>query len=89
MADNMATLIHDINKLDCYSKSKMEELKRLRDITLFYDKLYPELRIAGQNSADTEDEAKIDFSMENAPTDECKNPDECTTADDKKNNIDD
>ena len=33
----------------------MDELQQLRDVTLFYDKLYPELHTTTRNSTDTED----------------------------------
>ena len=36
MSDNIAKLIQDINKLDGHLRNMMEELKVLRDITLFY-----------------------------------------------------
>ena len=36
MADNMGHLILDIDKLDTYRRTIMEELKHLRDFTLFY-----------------------------------------------------
>ena len=50
MAYNMAQLIQDIDKLDNFRKSMMGEPKQLRDITLFYDKLYPDLHITRQNA---------------------------------------
>ena len=43
MTDSMGKLIRDIDKLDGYRITMMEELKQLRDITLYYDKLYLEL----------------------------------------------
>ena len=45
-ADNMGKLINEIDSLDVYRRSLMDELvHQLRDITLFYDRLYPELHI--------------------------------------------
>ena len=49
MADNMGKLIQDIDKLDRYQTIMMEELKHLRDITLFHDRLHPELHVTTKN----------------------------------------
>ena len=43
MPDNIAWLIKDINKLDDHRRNMMEELKVLRDITMFYNTRHPEL----------------------------------------------
>ena len=42
MSRNIAQLIQDIDRLD--QRNMMEELKVLRDITLFYQERHPELR---------------------------------------------
>ena len=47
MSDNIAQLIQDIDQLDGHQRNMMEELKVLRDITLFYDERHPELRAVG------------------------------------------
>ena len=47
MSDNIAKLIHDIDKLDGHRRNMMEELKVFRDITLFYHERHPELRGTG------------------------------------------
>ena len=41
MPENMGKLIDEIDSLDVYR----DKLHQLRDITLFYDRLYPELHI--------------------------------------------
>ena len=43
MLDNIAWLIKDIDKLDKYRQNMMEELKVLRNITMFYDMQHLEL----------------------------------------------
>ena len=44
MSSNIAKLIEDINRLDLHMRNMMEELKVLRDITLYYNERHPELR---------------------------------------------
>ena len=86
MADNMGQLIKDIDKLDGYRKLMMTELKHLRDITMFYVRLYPELHITYKNSTALED-AKYNTSKETREKEVSKPvPDKCPTADEKKNN---
>ena len=46
MAKNIARLIEDIDRLDINRQNMMEELKVLRDVTLFYNEQHPELRAA-------------------------------------------
>ena len=46
MAKNISRLIEDIDRLDINRKNMMEELKVLRDVTLFYNEQHPELRAA-------------------------------------------
>ena len=46
MSSNIAQLIQDIDRLDLHRRNMMEELKVLRDITLFYNERHPELRAA-------------------------------------------
>ena len=56
MMDGMRKLIQDIDKLDSYRRTIMEELKHLQDITLYYDRLHPELHgktSTGQHTRDT------------------------------------
>ena len=55
MSDNIAKLIQDIDKLDGHRRNMMEELKVLRDITLFYHERHPELRAAGSTRQPAED----------------------------------
>ena len=55
MSDNIARLIQDIDKLDGHPRNMMEELKVLRDITLFYHERHPELRAAGSTKHPEED----------------------------------
>ena len=45
MSDNIAWLIQDFDKLDRHRRNMMEELKALRDITLFYNERHPELHV--------------------------------------------
>ena len=47
MSQTIAKLIQDIDKLDGHRRNMMEELKVLRDITLFYHERHPELRGTG------------------------------------------
>ena len=47
MSDNIAWLIQDIDKLDGHRRNMKEELKVLRDITLFYNERHPELHAMG------------------------------------------
>ena len=46
MAKNIARLIEDIDRLDINRQNMMQELKVLRDVTLFYNQQHPELRAA-------------------------------------------
>ena len=46
MSNNIAQLIEDIDRLDLHRHNMMEELKVLRDVTLFYNEQHPELRAA-------------------------------------------
>ena len=55
MSDNIAKLIQDIDKLDGHRRNMMEELKVLRDITLFYHERHPELLSAGSTRRPAED----------------------------------
>ena len=54
MAKNISRLIEDIDRLDINRRNMMDELKVLRDITLFYNEQHPELRTAAKKPA-TED----------------------------------
>ena len=55
MSNNIAKLIQDIDKLDGHRQNMMEELKVLRDITLFYHERHPELRVTGSTRRPAED----------------------------------
>ena len=46
MAKNISRLIEDIDRLDINRKNMMDELKVLRDATLFYNEQHPELHTA-------------------------------------------
>ena len=46
MSSNIARLIEDIDRLDLHRRNIMEELKVLRDVTLYYNEQHPELRAA-------------------------------------------
>ena len=59
MSSNIAQLIQDIDRLDLHRQNMMEELKVLRDITLFYHERHPKLRAA---EAPTAAEGKRDSS---------------------------
>ena len=54
MAKNISRLIEDIDRLDINRRNMMDELKVLRDVTLFYNEQHPELRTAARKPA-TED----------------------------------
>ena len=54
MAKNISRLIDDIDRLDINRRNMMDELKVLRDVTLFYNEAHPELRAAAKKPA-TED----------------------------------
>ena len=82
MADNMGQL-RDIDKLDSYRWSMMDQLKHLRDITLFYDKLHPELHITQENSATIAVKAKNRRAQTSTEINH-KATDERPTADEKK-----
>ena len=56
MSDNLARLIQDIDKLDGHRRNMMEEVKVLRDITLFYHERHPKLRAAGSTTRPEEDD---------------------------------
>ena len=49
MSDNIAWLIKNIDKLDGHRRNMMEELKVLRDITMFYKERHPELHARTQS----------------------------------------
>ena len=51
MAKNISRLIEDINRLDINRRNMMDELKVLRDVTLFYNEQHPELRAAAKKPA--------------------------------------
>ena len=55
MSDKIAWLIQDIEKLDGHRRKMMEELKVLRDITLFYKERHPELHMAGSTARPKKD----------------------------------
>ena len=55
MSDNIAWLIQDIDKLDGHRRNMIEELKVLRDITLFYNERHPELHATGSKARLEED----------------------------------
>ena len=46
----MSSNMQDIDRLDLHRRNMMEELKDLRDITLFYNKRHPEHRAAEPTS---------------------------------------
>ena len=46
MSSNIARLIKDIDRLDINRRNMMEELKVLRDVTLYFNEQHPELRAA-------------------------------------------
>ena len=46
MSNSIARLIKDIDRLDLHRHNMMEELKVLRDVTLYYNEQHPELRAA-------------------------------------------
>ena len=48
-------MIQDIDKLDGHRRNMMEELKVLRDITLFYNERYPELHVTLTPAKEQED----------------------------------
>ena len=52
MTGRMGQLIKDIDKLVGYKGTMMEEM---RDITLFYDRLYPELHCRATRKRDDDD----------------------------------
>ena len=56
MTYEMADMIRDIGRMDDYRRSMMDELKLLRDVTLFYNERYPELRSAARNRAEDADD---------------------------------
>ena len=55
MSSNIARLIEDIDRLDLHRRHMMEELKVLRDITLYNNERNPELR-AAEKTHTVEDE---------------------------------
>ena len=64
----MKKLINEIDSLDIYRRGLMDKLHQLRDITLFYDRLYPELHIIQTpNSATTEDSSTATVTTTTAP----------------------
>ena len=50
MTYEIAGMIEDIGRMDDYRRNMMDELKVLRDVTLFYNERYPELRSAVRRS---------------------------------------
>ena len=46
MSNNIARLIEDSDRLDLHRRNMMEELKVLRDVTLYYNDQHPELHAA-------------------------------------------
>ena len=82
MSSNIAQLIQDIDRLDLHRRNMMEELKVLRDITLFYNERHPELRAAEPTptAEDTQDGStrQHDIGTTAAPA----NPETQTTLED-------
>ena len=75
MSSYIARLIDDIDRLDLHRLNMMEELKVLRDITLYYNEQHPELRVAEKApiAEDIEDGSSLLHSNtagERAPTPE-------------------
>lgn len=56
MDDKMGKLIDEIDSLDVYWRRLMDELHQHRDITLFFDCLYPELHIIQTPNSATADD---------------------------------
>ena len=52
MTYEIAGMIEDIGRMDDYRRNMMDELKVLRDVTLFYNERYPELRSAVRRRAE-------------------------------------
>ena len=52
MTYEIAGMIEDIGRMDDYRRNMMDELKVLRDVTLFYNERYPELRSAVRKRAE-------------------------------------
>ena len=52
MTYEMADMIRDIGRMDDHRRNMMDELKVLRDVTLFYNERYPELRSAVRKRAE-------------------------------------
>ena len=76
MTDSMGKLIQDIDKLDGYRRTMMEELKHLRVITLYYNRLYPELHgrtSTGQHKRDTRADNEEPKNVDDAQKDSKKN----------------
>ena len=69
MSSNIAQLIQDIDRLDLHRRNMMEELKVLRNITLFYHERHPELRAAETPTAaeDTRDGSTRQHDTEATP----------------------
>ena len=57
MSSNIARLIEDIDRLDINRCNMMEELKVLRDVTLYYNEQHPKLRAAERGPIAEDDEA--------------------------------
>ena len=55
MTYEMADMIRDIGRMDDHRRNMMDELKLLRDVTLFYNERYPELRSAVRKRAEDGD----------------------------------
>ena len=57
MSSNIARLIEDIDRLDINRRNMMEELKVLRDVTLYYNEQHPELRATEKANIEEDEEA--------------------------------
>ena len=65
MSSNIARLIEDIDRLDINRRNMMEELKVLRDVTLFYNEQHPELRAAESGPIAEDNEGRRRHKREN------------------------
>ena len=52
MSNNIARLIEDIDRLDLHRRNMMEELKVLRDVTLYYNEQQPETSPIAEDNQD-------------------------------------
>ena len=62
----ISRLIDDIDRLDINRRNMMDELKVLRDVTLFYNEANPELRAAAKKPV-TEDAERDEDSGNTTP----------------------